>query len=259
MSVDADQTAKTGGAWFEDEALWTAFAPVMFEERRWAEAPAIVDAALKLSGTVEGAAVLDAACGPGRHAIEFARRGCAVTGVDLCAPFLEAGRESAEDEGLALDWVRADLRSFKRPGAFDLAVNLFTSFGYCDSPEEDLAILRNLRASLKPGGAFIVELVGKETAVRDYVESEWYERDGMTVLADYAVIGPWAGLRNHWVLYRGSERFERSFVQRLYAGTELQALLLAAGFESAQIFGDLEGSPYDRSARSLVGLARAAG
>lgn len=246
-----------GGSWFEEAGFWERFAPVMFGEKRWAEVPEVVDAVLALSGCPAGGAVLDAACGPGRHSVELALRGYRVTGVDLTPSFLEAARESAEDEGVEVEWVREDLRRFLRPRAFDLALNLFTSFGYCDEREEDLLVLRNIRESLKPGGALIIETIGKETAVRDFTESEWYDRDGWTVLADYEVVGPWRGLRNRWVLYRGTERYERSFVQRLYAGTEMEALLLEAGFSEAAVYGSLEGAPYDLDAGSLVALARA--
>lgn len=231
----------------------------MFDEKRWAEVPAVVDAALRLAGTKAGAAVLDTCCGVGRHSVEFAGRGFKVTGVDITRPYLEAARESAEAAHVAPEFLRADIRSFSRPGAFDLAVNLFTSFGYFATPEEDLAALRNIRASLAPGGAFILETTGKETAARDFIEGEWFERLGWTVLTEYKVIGAWEGLMNRWILLRGAERIDRSFVLRLYSGLEMKRALLEAGFASAEIYGSLEGAPYDEKAGSLVALARVAG
>lgn len=44
------------------------------------------------------------------------------------------------------------MRTFRRPAAFDGAVNLYTSFGYFDDQEEDRRVLRNLRESLRPAG-----------------------------------------------------------------------------------------------------------
>jgi SAM-dependent methyltransferase len=231
----------------------------MFDEKRWAEVPAVVDAALRLAGTKAGAAVLDTCCGVGRHSVEFAGRGFKVTGVDITRPYLEAARESAEAAHVTPEFLHADIRSFRRPGAFDLAVNLFTSFGYFATPEEDLAALGNIRASLAPGGAFILETTGKETAARDFIEGEWFERLGWTVLTEYKVIGAWEGLMNRWILLRGAERIDRSFVLRLYSGLEMKRALLEAGFASAEIYGSLEGAPYDEKAGSLVALARVAG
>lgn len=229
----------------------------MFDEKRWAEVPAVVDSLLRLSGTRPGAAVLDACCGVGRHSVELAGRGFRVTGVDITRPYLEAAEESAAAAGVSPEFLRADIRSFRRPGAFDLALNLFTSFGYFATPEEDLAALANIRASLAPGGALVLETTGKETAARDFMEGEWFERAGWTVLTEYKVIGDWEGLMNRWILLKGGERVDRSFVLRLYSGLEMRRALSAAGFEEVEIYGSLAGAPYDEKATSLVALGRA--
>jgi len=244
-----------GGEWFEDEAFWNVFAPLMFDEKRWAETPAVVDALERLAGTRPGDSVLDACCGPGRHSLEFARRGYRVTGVDITKSYLQAARESAEDEGADIEFLQADLRNFRRPESFDLCVNLFNSFGYFSDPAQEEDMLRNIRMSLRPGGRFVLEMLGKETAVRDFTEGEWFERNGWTILTEYEVVGAWEGLKNRWVLLRGSERIDRSFVQRLYSGTEMRDLLTRAGFRNIRIRGSLEGAPYDQDARSLVALA----
>jgi SAM-dependent methyltransferase len=246
---------KRGGEWFEDESFWNVFAPLMFDEKRWAETPAVVDAVEKLAGLHNGDTVLDACCGPGRHALEFARRGYRVTGVDITESYLEAARESAADEGADIEFLHGDLRDFRRPGAFDLAVNLFNSFGYSSDPAHDERILDNILASLRPGGRLALEMLGKEIAVRDFMEGEWFERDGWTVLTEYTVMGAWEGLRNRWVLIKGTERIDRSFVQRLYSGTEMHDLLTRVGFSDIRILGSLEGEPYDQTAKSLVALA----
>ncbi len=251
--------AARGTEWFEDEEFWDVFAPLMFDGNRWAEVPEVVDAVESLADSSPGNAVLDSCCGPGRHSLEFARRGYRVTGVDLMDTYLEAARDSTGAEGLDIEFLRADMREFRRPGGFDLAVNLFNSFGYFGDPAQDLDMLRNIRASLRPGGSFVLEMLGKETAVRDFTEGEWFERDGWTVLTEYSVVGAWEGLRNRWVLIRGAERIERSFVQRLYSGTEMAALLARAGFGKVRILGSLRGAAYDQKAESLVALACASG
>jgi SAM-dependent methyltransferase len=244
-----------GGEWFEDEKFWAAYASTMFDEERWAEVPEIVDRIERLARPAPGAAVLDACCGPGRHSIELASRGYRVTGVDITEVYLEAARASAE--GLPdVRFIRADIRKFEERGEFDLAINLFTSFGYFAKPEDDLEALRRIRTSLKPGGKLVLETQGKETTVRDFVEGESFERAGCQVRTEYSVVGPWEGLRERWILEReGSPEADFSFVLRLYSAVEMRASLLQAGFETADIFGDLDGSPYDQRAKSLVALA----
>jgi SAM-dependent methyltransferase len=257
-------------AWFEDEQFWSLFAPLMFDEAHWAEVPAVVDGILRLAGLPSrgpgaGAAlpgeaplrVLDTCCGVGRHSLEFAGRGFAVTGIDITEPYLEAARDSASGGSSgAVEFLKADLRSFRRPAGFDLAVNLFRSFGYFDTPEEDFLALQNIAASLAPGGALVLDCLGKEVAVHEFIEGEWFERGGCTILTEFKVAGDWEGLVHRWILLKDGERYDYSFTMRLYSATEMRSLLLRAGFDSVEIHGNIEGAPYDEKATSLVAVAR---
>jgi SAM-dependent methyltransferase len=254
--VPSSQPGESDAGWFADDGFWTDYAPLLFGGERWAEAPAVVDAVLALSGTPAHAPVLDLCCGPGRHALEFASRGHPVVGVDITEPYLAAARDSATSMNLAAEFIHADARTWSRPGAFALAVNLFTSFGYFETRAEDQAMLARLSESLVPGGALVMDLVGKETAARDFIEGEWFERDGKLVLTEFQVVGAWEGLRNRWVIVDGKRRVDRSWVQRLYAGTELRDALLGAGFASVDLYGSWAGAPYDQKAERLVAVAR---
>ena len=253
-------------AWFQNDAFWVQFAPIMFDTQRWAEASTVAESVLKIIGAPsslksaagEGAPrILDAGCGPGRIAIELALRGARVTGVDLVRSFLIAAGDSAADEDVEIELVEADLRSFTRLEAFDAAVNLYTSFGYCDSIEEDMLILKNLAASLRPGGWLVLEMTGREIAARDFIEGEWFERAGFTVLTEFSVVGAWEALRSRWILIDSEgRRFEHSYDQRLYSAVELRRLITASGFSSAEVYGDFDFSPYNEKARTMVIIGR---
>ena len=249
----------TGAEWFEDEEFWTAYAPIMFDEARWAEVPGVVDAIERLARPSPGAAVLDACCGPGRHSLELASRGYRVTGIDITEAYLAAARESAlagaSDREPQARFLRADIRDFVADEPFDLAINLYTSFGYFADPAEDHAALRRIRAALKPGASLVLETTGKETAARDFIPGESFERGGWEIRTEFEVVGAWEGLRNRWILSRGGEVVDRSFVLRLYSGTELKSALLGAGFAEVRILGGVDGSPYDQHASGLVALA----
>ena len=114
--------------WHEQDAFWLAVEPVLFLQRRWSDAPAEVEGIISLLGLQSGMRVLDLCCGVGRHALEFARRGFHVTGVDRTQAYLDKASRQAVSEGLRAEFVREDMRAFCRPQAFDAAVNLFTSF-----------------------------------------------------------------------------------------------------------------------------------
>ena len=255
--------------WFKDTGFWENFAPVMFDECHWVEVPEVADAVTRLSRfnlygeTSEDAwhepldscpKVLDLCCGIGRISTELALMGFAVTGVDITESFLKTAIEDAQVHNLNIEYILEDARKFVRPDYFDTIVNLYISFGYFKDQKDDLKVLRNACESLKPGGTFIIETLGKEIAVKNFVEAEWYERADFTVLTEYKPLDSWSFLKNRWILLKDDKRVEKIFVQRLYSASELRSMLLEAGFKQIEIMGDWDESPYDQNARMLIAV-----
>ena len=252
-----ERSDDSGAQWFENEDFWLNYAPVMFDEQRWAEAHGVAQGICRAAGLVKGNRVLDACCGPGRISVELALLGMDVTGVDITRPYLEAARESASDEGVNLTLLEADMRSFVAEKPFDAAVNVYNSFGYCATVQEDTLILKSIYDSLKPDGVFVLECISRETAVQYFTEGEWFERAGMTVLTEFKVAGAWEGLVSKWILIGADgKRIEHSFVQRLYSAPELRYRLVSLGYRSVDVYGGFGLTPYDQTAKTMVLVAR---
>lgn len=241
--------------WFEDESFWVAYAPLMFDASRWAEVPDAVDWITATAAVSAPACILDLCCGVGRYSLEFARRGFAVTGVDITQAYLDALTDSAREESLSIEVVRDDARTFSRPEEFDLCLNMFTSFGYFSDIDDDERLLKTSCQNLKPGGDFLLETIGKEIAAREFSPYESFVRSGWNVRVEYEVIGAWEGMKNRWILENEEQRIDNTFILRLYSATELKRALFEAGFSSVRIFGGLDGRAYDHNALSLVALA----
>ena len=206
-------------AWHEDDAFWETFGPYMFTDERLELARSEVDSLIRLLGLDPGAKVLDLCCGTGRHSIEFARRGFAVTGVDRASYFLDHARKRAADAALPIEFVQADARAFERTGAFDAAVNLFTSFGYFDDPADDLKVARNLCSSLKSGGRAVVDIIGKEVLARNFRERDWHScPDGTLFLEERKLIGAWERIESRWTLASAAGIKEGAIALRLLLG-----------------------------------------
>jgi SAM-dependent methyltransferase len=238
-----------------DDRPWEHIARVMFDNDRWAAAEPEVELSVGLLGLRPPAAVLDLACGPGRHVLALARRGFLVTGVDATAAFLETAGSLASRDGLSVELVHEDMRQFRRIGAFDAVLSMSTSFGYFEDADDDLRVLRNVRRSLRPGGRLLVELMGKEVVARTLKGRDWREEEGVVLLTEQSVRDDWAWADNRLVFLAEGERQEFVLSHRLYSASELSALLVEAGFAETAIFGSLAGAPYDAAAERLVVVA----
>ena len=242
--------------WFADESFWAEIYAFEFPPPVMDAGVAQVDRALTLGG-VSGGHALDLGCGPGRHAIPLARRGFAVTAVDLSAFHLARAREYAERAGVSVELVQSDMRAFVRPGAFDVAVSIFTSFGYFEDPADDRRVLDNVRRSLRPGGVLVMDLASKERLAR-VLHPTLSERaaDGALLVQRHEVIDDWSRVRNEWTIVRDGRARTFEFCLRVYSGQELKSVLDAAGFTQVSLYGALDGRPYDLQAERLVAVAR---
>jgi SAM-dependent methyltransferase len=241
--------------WFSNDEFWARFEEHMFTPARLDATRAEVERFIELFDVHPLAAILDLGCGPGRHALEFARRGFMVTGVDRTRHYLDKARAVADAEGLAIEFVESDMRNFVRPESFDAAINYFTAFGYFDDPADDLKVVRNLCTSLKPGGRLLIDVNGKEIIAAKY-QPRGFDRHGDTiVLEERRLFDGWKRLESKWTMIRGTERYESSVTLRLYSGAELEGLLLQAGFTRVELYGRLNGVPYDQNAERLIAIA----
>ena len=247
-------------AWYDNDAFWEDVAPVIFTEDRQQKAREDVGQIVALIGLQPSATVLDMGCGPGRHALEFARRGYRVTGVDRTATYLAKADKAAQKEELKVEWVEADMRHYRCDDMFDVAVSLLTSFGYFEDPSEDSQVVENLFASLKPGGHLVMDLMGKEVLARIFRERDWHEEsDGTVVLEERKVAADWSRIHVRWVLIQGERRREHRFGHRVYSAMELMGLLGRIGFADIKAYGSLAGAGYDHEAERLVMVARKPG
>lgn len=244
--------------WFADESFWQTTFPHMFPPSRFAAAAAEVDQLLALAGC-SGGRVLDLACGPGRHAIELAARGFAVTGVDRSAFLLAHARARAAAQGLTIEWVHADMRDVELPGGFDLALSLFTSFGFFADDADNQRVLAQVAGMLRPGGTLVLDVGGKEVLARIFEPTASREVPGGLVVHRRRVTDDWCRLANEWLLVEDGRVTTFRFQHWIYSARELREMCRRAGFASIAVYADYAGAPYGPEASRLVIVAQTAG
>jgi len=246
-------------SWSEDDEFWEAMEPLLCASGRLALAEGDVAAIVSGLDLPPGYAVLDLGCGPGAHAIAFAARGCEVTGVDRSRRLLDRAWAAAGARGVHVEWVEADMRAFRRPAAYDLVCSLYTSFGYF-SDEEDRVVLAHVHAGLRPGGAFVLDVTGRDAAVRGHLEPRAVKAGGVSYTEQRHLEENARVLVSTWTVVRGRRTQEFQARVRLYSAPELRDLLQSAGFAEVALFGSLTldaAGAYDGTSTRLVARARA--
>lgn len=239
--------------WFEavfDERYPELFGPLE------GDAGEEIEGILRMITPPAGAAVEDLGCGRGRHAIPLARKGYKVTGIDISDFMLHAARCAANREGVAVEWIREDMRTFSRPGAFDLAISLFTSFGFF-SDEENEKVLENIGASLKDGGALLLDLpnpVGGSVRQFDVDKVVSVPAGRLRMSARYDKHTGRSRVE-HTLYRKDGIRISSAFDVRIYTMDELSLMLRAAGMTVRDFHGSLAGEPFSDESPRMVAVA----
>ena len=238
--------------WYENENLWKAFEPFIFNQRQLDLTESEIDKIVELLGIKEDAKILDLCCGIGRHSLELSRRGYSVVGVDRTERYLAKASEQAKSEELNVELVRSDMRRFCRPQSFDVTLNLYTAFGYFEDQADDKRVLRNVHQSLREGGKLIIDVMSKEVLARIWRDRDWYEYDGKIFLHENKITKDWSWVEVRLTTFEDGKKQEAEFGHRVYSAVELSGLLTDCGFSSVNVYGDLEDADYDHNAKRLV-------
>lgn len=163
-------------SWFES---WfnSPYYHLLYRDRDESEARPFIEkltAHLKLTA---GARVLDLACGKGRHSVGLADLGFDVMGIDI-APENIAFASQFERPGLS--FKVHDMREPLHEKPFDAVLNLFTSFGYFDRPEEHQAALHTMVHALKPAGRLVIDFLNIDYTIDKLIPTEERVIDGVS-------------------------------------------------------------------------------
>ena len=206
--------------------------------------------------------IIDMGCGKGRHAAAAAKVGTSgegghqVLGVDLSPASIEAARKNFSSVP-RLQFMEGDMRNFSLEQAgdvapFDIALSLFTSFGYFDDAKDNARVIANFHRLLAPGGILVLDFLNTTLAKAHMITQERIQRDDITFeVKRWFSAEPSPGHFYKQIKWEGGEQTER--VQALGFG-DLTGLLKDGGFEILHTFGDYKLSPYaaDVSPRCLL-------
>ncbi|SMG53250.1 Methyltransferase domain-containing protein [Marivirga sericea] len=154
--------------WFS-EWFSSPFYHILYKNRDDREAKFFLSNLLGHLKIPQDAKLLDVACGSGRHSIFLNKKGYEVEGIDISERNIEMAKEY-ENEHLRFH-IR-DMRENFKHDYFDYAFNLFTSFGFFKTEEENQKCITSVADSLKSGGIFVLDFLNPYRVIHNLVNEE---------------------------------------------------------------------------------------
>jgi cyclopropane fatty-acyl-phospholipid synthase-like methyltransferase len=191
-----------------------------------------------------GQRVLDLFCGHGRHALELARLGYSVTGVDISTESIRELQKNAKREKLSIDARSGDFLTISLEGGFQGAYCLGNSFSFFPH-DQMLVFLQKIADQLVSGGRFVADTAMiAEGVLPDFQERSWMQVGDITFLMENeydvresCIISQLTYLRNNQTEHRQSRHY-------VYTIAELHRLFQKAGLTITEMSGNLDGSDF---------------
>ncbi|ADR22941.1 methyltransferase [Marivirga tractuosa] len=149
---------------------------VLYKNRDEKEAKFFLSNLLNHLKIPKKAKLLDVACGSGRHSIFLNNQGYEVEGMDLSERNISLAKIHENEN---LHFHIHDMRYSLRNNYFDYAFNLFTSFGFFKSEEENQKCISSIADSLKSGGVFTLDFLNPYRVIHNLVKEEIKTIDGI--------------------------------------------------------------------------------
>jgi SAM-dependent methyltransferase len=195
----------------------------------------------------EGAAVIDIACGNGRHSRALNALGLTVTGIDLSCESIGIARSKGPD---AIHYHTQDMRDALPSGPYQAAFNLFTSFGYFDDPADDLRALQQIRAVLQPSGIFIQDYLNGLPLITQLPVKETINKEKLRFHIHKYYREPF--IYKEIKVVDGTEIHAFREQVRIFKPETLAALHAQAGFRVREILGDYSLNAFDAAASPRI-------
>ncbi|HSN77036.1 MAG TPA: class I SAM-dependent methyltransferase [Anaerolineae bacterium] len=192
-----------------------------------------------------GARLLDITCGPGLYAVEFARRGVDVTGIDFSPASIRYARELAAEQGLAerCRFIQGDVRAELPRHAglgYDAATFIYGQLAVFTRAEA-VALLAAAAQALRPAGRLALELLDFERI--DKSPSTWWFSDNRGLWGD----APFLNLGERFWDAEQRASIDRFFVVHLHSGEMEEIGLSDNGYETGELLALLQASGFEQA------------
>ncbi|MDP5272644.1 class I SAM-dependent methyltransferase [Chengkuizengella axinellae] len=204
----------------------------------------------------KNSSVFDLCCGMGRHSLALSDFGYYVTGMDLSEVLLHEAKKL--DKNKKVTWLHGDMRDIPTDQSFDAVVNLFTSFAYFESDDENSKVLTEVNRILNPKGKFIIDFLNSNVVKEQLVPYSERFTEGMKI-EEYRSIEE-GFVQKRIVIKDGNQ--ERTYLEKvkLYDLPSFENMISLANLQLDSVYGNYDQSTFEENSSPrliLVGHKKA--
>lgn len=213
---------------------------ILYHQRNDDEAELFIDKLLGYLKPSKEKQMLDIACGRGRHSIYLNKKGFDVTGIDLAYSNIKYALQFENDR---LHFFVHDMRFLFYINYFDIAFNLFTSFGYFDTERDHINALKAFRKSLNKDGILVLDYFNSEKILKKLTGEEVKHIDGIDFHISKSIENE--KIIKNITFEHKHRRFMYQEEVKAFSFDDFARMFQSSGFEIVRFFGDYELNEFD--------------
>jgi cyclopropane fatty-acyl-phospholipid synthase-like methyltransferase len=192
-----------------------------------------------------GDAVLDLMCGYGRHALELAKRGYAVTAVDNSTDYIAEIETTAQENAWPVNAIASGALEVNLTGTYKAAICMGNSFAFFNR-EDALALLKKVAAHLEDNGVFVINSwMIAEIAIRHFREKDWNEVPGFKCLiSNRYCFQPSRVESEHIIIDDNGSMESIHAVDYIFTLSEMEGMFQEAGLKTKGLFSTPKKRPF---------------
>lgn len=212
----------------------------LYNHRDENEAKCFIEKLIAATGLKGGDKVLDLACGKGRHSKVMAEMGLFVVGADLSPGNIATATKEVVSN---CSFLIHDMREPIDGHYFNAIFNLFTSFGYFESPGDDSKALDAVSKMLLPKGKFIFDFFNTKKVIKNLIAREIITKCNINFHIDRSFYNGFVTKR---IEFKNNEQ-EFCYLEKVRAYTlnEIEHLFRKSGLQIQSLYGDYSLSKFD--------------
>ncbi len=224
--------------WFES---WfdTHYYHILYRHRDNKEAQKFIKNLVQFLKITKDQRILDLACGKGRHAVYLNQLGFSTTGIDLSKKNIDVAKKYSNS---SLDFKIHDMR-LPMKSKFDLILNMFTSFGYFDSLDDDHKVLKSIKESLNVNGIGVIDFMNVSYVIEKLIPMNHENIKGIYFkierIFDGEFITKKISVKDGGSIFNFKERV------RAFAYNDFKSMLMKNNLKILNSFGSYDLEPYD--------------